>query len=224
MNLGTCNTPSPVQKPYKHTKPSLDTHEKLDKVLDLHDELDWTLGDFLFHMFAHRDDDHQPLHRSKRQDINSQASEILEAWLTSPDGRGYNDQLMYDTETPYLSIRPVRHPLTAFATQISGDYLEVEASRTVQPSGGLRASLTVQPALGASSNSPSIQWADLGSSIPTATRILKTNQRVAWSFLHRIAEPKPRSRNGVVCIRKSRPRENVSWMISAAFIFNLNHG
>ncbi|KAJ7445369.1 hypothetical protein B0H11DRAFT_1618159, partial [Mycena galericulata] len=112
------DTPSPNQQPTKRARPSLDTREKLHKFFDLLHELDWTLGEFLYHVFAHKDEDNNTIHRSARHGIicqhflsgntNHRVSEILEAWLTSPDGRGFTDQLMFDTLTPYQSIRPVR--------------------------------------------------------------------------------------------------------------------
>ena len=74
-----------------------------------------------------------PIPRSQRQGLIVEAylsgrstytvSGILEAWLTSPYGRGHSDQLMFDTETPYLSILPVRYALSAFAPQICPESL-----------------------------------------------------------------------------------------------------
>lgn len=54
------------------------------------------------------------------------------------------------------------------------------------------------------------EWADLGTAIQQANCALRENQHLAMHFLGIIAEPKPRSRKGVLNIRKSRPREHVS--------------
>ncbi|KAJ7914652.1 hypothetical protein B0H13DRAFT_1611293, partial [Mycena leptocephala] len=47
-------TPAPLRQLPKRLKPSLCTSEKLDKIFDLFREYDWTLGDFLHHLFTHR--------------------------------------------------------------------------------------------------------------------------------------------------------------------------
>ncbi|KAJ7115602.1 hypothetical protein C8R43DRAFT_1138060 [Mycena crocata] len=136
-----------------------------------------TLGDFLFHTFAHRDEENTPLHRSARHGIITQrflagntthtVAEIVEAWITSPDGRGYADQPMFDMDNPYLTIRPVRQALTGFAAQMSGDYLRTESASRVLPAGGLHTSIVIQQG---PDDPPSTKWTDLGAAIPTAAR------------------------------------------------------
>ncbi|KAJ7143648.1 hypothetical protein C8R46DRAFT_853149, partial [Mycena filopes] len=88
--------------------------EKLDKIFDVLDDMGWTLGDFMHHVFAHRD-----VHRSKRHASIVQRylsgrsrraiTDVLDSWLTSPDDAGYDqDDLMYNTTTPYPEIRHAR--------------------------------------------------------------------------------------------------------------------
>jgi hypothetical protein len=60
------------------------------------------------------------------------------------------------------------------------------------------------------SEQSSVEWSDLRTAIQEATRNLRENQPFAVHFLHKIAEPKLRSRKGEITIRKSCPRENVS--------------
>ncbi|KAJ6453425.1 hypothetical protein C8R47DRAFT_1168225 [Mycena vitilis] len=62
-------TQSPSRKPLKRPKPAVDVRDKIHRVLDLFAELDWTLGDFLFHMFVHMDEDDVPISRSPRHGI-----------------------------------------------------------------------------------------------------------------------------------------------------------
>ncbi|KAJ7737980.1 hypothetical protein B0H16DRAFT_1325652 [Mycena metata] len=178
------DTPSPHGQTPKRRRPALTVEQKLEQLFDLLKTLDWTLGEALHHTFAHKDADNRPLHRSQRHGLIVESylagkgkytvSGIIEAMLTSPYGRG-KDEIMFDTETSYLSVRPVRQALTAFAAQSCVDYLEQESRAVVKSSGGF----------------------------------LLENQRLAVKFMHVIAEPKPRSRGGVITIRKSRPRENV---------------
>ncbi|KAJ7699248.1 hypothetical protein B0H17DRAFT_1256751 [Mycena rosella] len=213
------DTPSPSGQTPKRPRPSLDVRAKLHKIFDLLDEVDWTVGDFLHHMFVHADTDKKPIHRSPRHAIICQrflsgrtthsVARILEAWMTSPDSHGYEDQVLFDTETLHQDIRPVRHALTAFAAQTSGDFLERESAEAVKPSAGLHTSIVVASTDPSENNTITTQWADLGSAVPTASRVLKMNQRVAFYFMSRIAEPKPRSRKGILRVRKSRPRDNV---------------
>ncbi|KAJ7429297.1 hypothetical protein FB451DRAFT_963813, partial [Mycena latifolia] len=115
--------------------------------------LDWTLGDFLHHLFAHQDDGGLQIRRSQRHGLIVQhflsgktthtVSDIITAWLTSPYGRGHADEPLFETETSYLAIRPVRQALTAFAVQKSGEFLGSEATAAVKPTGGLCASRVV---------------------------------------------------------------------------------
>ncbi|KAJ6480037.1 hypothetical protein DFH09DRAFT_849295, partial [Mycena vulgaris] len=119
----------------------------------------------------------------------------LESWLTTPYGRGYLDQPMFDTDTPYLEIRPVRQALSAFAAQSCSDFLQRESSDAVKAPGGLWAVIGGDEETGA-------QWDDLRTAIQQATSAMRKNQRLATHFVHVIAEPKPRSRKGILTVRK----------------------
>ncbi|KAJ7127279.1 hypothetical protein C8R43DRAFT_897578 [Mycena crocata] len=143
------DTPSPQGAPPKRAKPALDTTQKLDAMFSLLSDLDWSLGEFLHHLFAHKDDENSRISRSQRHGLIVQnflggkstftVSHIIDAWMTSPYGRGHDELPMFDTETPYSSIRPVRQALTAFAIQSTGTFLGSESKGAVKPDGGLHA-------------------------------------------------------------------------------------
>ncbi|KAJ7868427.1 hypothetical protein B0H13DRAFT_2281025 [Mycena leptocephala] len=116
----------------------------------------------------------------------------LQSWLTSPYGRGYTDAVMFDTDTPYPEIRPVRQALSAFAVQSCSDFLEHESSAAVKSSGGLWAAIGQ-----GKKDEKSVEWQDLRTAIQEAT------------------QPKPRSRKGILTVRNSRPRENVTSCLAA---------
>ncbi|KAJ7463145.1 hypothetical protein B0H11DRAFT_2241122 [Mycena galericulata] len=197
----------PTPPPSMPQKPDLTTEQKLDRLFDLLKSFGWRLGEALHHIFAHKD------------------SEIIlftvpsgMAWLTSPHGRGYPDRLMFDTFTPYSEIRTVRQALTAFAAQSCSDFLERESGTAVKPSGGLWAEI----GNGTHEDSSSAEWKDLRTAIQEAALNLRTNQRLAVHFMHIIAEPKPRSRKGILTVRKPRPRDNVVTSCLAALDFCKN--
>jgi hypothetical protein len=70
------DTPSPQGQTPKRQKPALTTHQKLDKVFDLLKEMEWTLGEALHHLFAHKDSENAPIPRSQRQGV------MVEAYLS----------------------------------------------------------------------------------------------------------------------------------------------
>ncbi|KAJ7444410.1 hypothetical protein B0H11DRAFT_1616710, partial [Mycena galericulata] len=209
-------------------KPDLTTEQKLDRLFDLLKSFGWRLGEALHHIFAHKDSEDNTIHRSQRHGSIMESylsgktkytvSGILEAWLTSPYGRGYPDRLMFDTATPYSEIRTVRQALTAFAAQSCSDFLERESGTAVKPSGGLWAEI----GNGTREDGSSAEWKDLRTAIQEAALNLRTNQRLAVHFMHIIAEPKPRSRKGILTVRKSRPRDNVVTSCLAALDFCKN--
>jgi hypothetical protein len=214
---GPQDTPSPHGQTPKRLKPSYDTNEKLDQVFDLLQNLDWTLGDFLFHMFVHQDDENHHIPRSIRHGAivhpflagltTHTVAEIIHSWITSPDGRGSTDDTLFCTDVPYHNIKPVRQALTAFAAQQCSLRLGKEARAAVKLSGGLHAKVSTRSS---SLNDGEIEWSDLGTAIQQANTSLQQVQPLAMHFMAVVAEPTPRSRKGVITVRKSRPRDNVS--------------
>ncbi|KAJ7860978.1 hypothetical protein B0H14DRAFT_2350425, partial [Mycena olivaceomarginata] len=187
--------------------------ENLNKLFDLLNGFLWTLGEALHYLFAHKDSDNLPVHRSRRHgNIVETVSGILEAWLTGPDGCGFADEMLFDTETPYLSVRPVRQALTAFAAQTCSNFLDSESRSAVKPSGGLWAEFEPTNESEGAEAHVTKAWEEMRTALQQAANNICKNQRLAKHFMHIIAEPKPRSRKGIITIRKSRPRENV-WLI-----------
>ncbi|KAJ7201497.1 hypothetical protein B0H12DRAFT_1036342 [Mycena haematopus] len=168
------DSPTPLGHLPKRPKLSLTNREKLDKIFDLlkHD-LDWTIGDFLHHTFTHKDADntripHSPRHGNIVQHFLSgrtalSVGELIRSWLTSPYGRGVSEDELFNVDTPYWEIKPVREALTAFAAQATSDRLAKEARIAVEQASGLR-----------------------------AHRTLETVQSLGFHFMKIIAEPAPK--------------------------------
>lgn len=133
--------------------------------------------------------------------------QVIYSWFTSPDGRGVSDDELFNVDTPYWEIKPVREALTAFAAQASSEFLGKEARHVVHKSSGLHAHVSSAPTEG---DDGEVDWSDLGDAIRTARESLQSVQRLGFHFMKVIAEPTPRSHQGVVIIRKSRPRDNAS--------------
>jgi hypothetical protein len=209
------DSPNPAGQLPKRLKLSLAIAEKLDKLFDAIHDLDWTLGDFLHHVFTHQDEDKTHIPRSQRHgnivqryisgNTTHGVGQIIESWLTSPDGRrGVDEADLFDIETPYREIKPVRVALTAFAAQACSDFIGRESRAATDKSGGLHAHISAEDGV------DEMEWSDLGDAIRAARESLQSIQQLAFHFLKIIAEPTPRSRKGVITVRKSRPRDNVS--------------
>ncbi|KAJ7886511.1 hypothetical protein B0H13DRAFT_1889227 [Mycena leptocephala] len=136
---------SPPHQDSKRQKNVHETSDKLDKIFDVLNEVEWTLGDFLHHVFAHKD-----VHRSKRHAtivqryLSGKGSQriggILEAWLTSPDDAGYDQEdSLYSTSTPYTEIQHARATLTSFAAQLVKIKLVKDMKTAVKVTGGMHA-------------------------------------------------------------------------------------
>ncbi|KAJ7148144.1 hypothetical protein C8R43DRAFT_952750 [Mycena crocata] len=149
-------------------------------------DIDWSIGELLYHVFLRKDDN---THQSQRHRLIVQnflagksvrtVSHIIHAWMTSPYGRGRDEELLFETKIPYLDIGPA-----------CGKFLGSESKGAVKPAGGLHAIITAEPV--------SEMESDGDDDI----------QRLAFHFLSIVAEPPARSRDGVVTLRKSRPRDH----------------
>ncbi|KAF8147032.1 hypothetical protein K438DRAFT_1989998 [Mycena galopus ATCC 62051] len=214
------DTPSPQGNPPKRRKPSLDTTQKLDAVFSLLSDLDWRLGEFLHHLFSHKDGEGVRISRSQRHGNTVQnflagktmftVSHIIHAWMTSPDGRGHDEMPLFETERSYLDIGPVRQALAAFAAQNTGDFLGSESRAAVARGSGLYASIGNEThSTSDSDDDADVQWADLSDAIPRAPSHFRRIQQLAYHFLSIVAEPTARSRDGELMLRKSRPRDHV---------------
>ncbi|KAJ7735335.1 hypothetical protein B0H16DRAFT_1256415, partial [Mycena metata] len=162
-------------------------------------EQNWSFASFLYHVFQTKDGKGKPLSRSTvhAQMVSrflggraeNSVSDILAAWMASPDGRvpahSPNRNLMYSTSIPYTTIKPVRAALTSFATQIIGKKVACEAESAVHISSGLHA-------------------------------VIEKQQPVTVFLCNNIAMRRPRTRAGVVLVRKTRPPETVIHVMTHA--------
>ncbi|KAG9217635.1 hypothetical protein CCMSSC00406_0003676 [Pleurotus cornucopiae] len=200
--------PGPVQ-----AKRPLSKQEKLDQFFDLLDELKWSLGELLHHLFVWRYSPSEVIPFSCRHGTYIQrylgghtlynVSGILDAWFTSPYGREREsgcDSQMFSTEKHYSEILAARPAMSSFAAQIVQDQLISEARQAVKPSTGLYAPLRRD------SRTKNLHWNDLSTSL-TATAIaeFKKYQPLTFHYMVCIAQGTPRKRSGVVAVRCHRP-------------------
>jgi hypothetical protein len=192
----------------------LPVSEKLDYVFDYLKTLGWDTATFLCYLFAPRNRNHPCSSRhggiverflNGRCEIS--VSQILEAWWTTADGCGINSDEMYSVEIPYIQVRPVRAAMLSFTAQIIEAKLVDEAQRAIQETSGLHASVADE------TDNGSVQWANSGATlIPTVKIAFQTHQPLAFHYMHKITEPKPRTKNGVIAVHTYRPPELVSQM------------
>ncbi|KAF9232804.1 hypothetical protein BU15DRAFT_80791 [Melanogaster broomeanus] len=201
---------------------------KLAVVFEALTQVDWSLGQLLYHLFRLQDEKGDNVHRSPKhaayvhQLLNGSSGHgigfLLDAWMHSPDGVvgiGTDDHnLMYNTSVDFKTIRPVRPALTSFAAQIIKKKLVQEAEEAVKPGNGLHTSV---PRASASSTrftsgrSSQLQWTDIGlTTVSSVADIIKKCQPLTWDYVTTICARPPRKRNGVVAVRKTRPVEAVA--------------
>jgi hypothetical protein len=177
-------------------------------------DLDWTIGEFFHHLFSHKDEDNISISRSQSHGLivqnflagktNYTVSYIIDLWMTSLYGSG--------TTSAFRDRNPVpRYPAGSTGTNSLCRPSKLRLSRI----GVKDRCETVDTDADAQDEEEetAIQWMDLGNAVPRAAAHFREIQRAAFHFLSVMAEPTPRSRNGVITIRKSRPRENVSCSI-----------
>jgi hypothetical protein len=208
---------------------SLSVEDKLDKVFDLFKSLGWSLGEFMHHLFAHKD-----VHRSQRHGNIVQrylsgrnffnVAEILEAWFTSPDGAGNDlESEMFTLTTPYTELAHVRSVLTAFSAQIVKKKLIQDIRIAVQKSGGLHAPISRKKESADPSHPDSgVGFAELGGALMANIRhIIEQTQGLFYQYMVALASPDIASRQGVVSLRRNRPPELVCCLFSPLLYFRL---
>ncbi|KAJ7719580.1 hypothetical protein B0H16DRAFT_1795129, partial [Mycena metata] len=185
------------------------TSQKIEAVLHAIKEQNWTFPSFLYHLFQTKDGKGKPISRSTvhAQTVSrflsgrseNSVSDILAAWMASPDGRipahSPNRSLMYSTSIPYTTIKPVRAALTSFATQIIGKKVACEAESAVHISSGLHVSI------GPNSKHPEtqLQRHHIGAeTIPLVRSAIQKHQPVTVFLCNNIAMRRPRTRAGVI--------------------------
>ncbi|KAF7334027.1 hypothetical protein MVEN_02307900 [Mycena venus] len=200
--------------------------EKLDKIFDAFKKVGWTLGDFLHHVFAHRD-----VHRSKRHAAIVQrylsgkgsrhVGNILESWLSSPDDAGYDQgDFMYTTATPYSDIPHVRAALTSFAAQIVKEKLLRDVKAGVKVTGGLH----VPSEKKLSPEDGTGRFADLATGLMDNMKaVIMSHQGLLYDYVLALATPDPISRKGLVTERRNRPPELTAISTISMISFCRNH-
>jgi hypothetical protein len=119
-NISTIGPYSPMQfdkadqKCIKMPNSLLPITQKMDKVFNFLKTLEWTMEDFLKHLFTPKS---HLLHRSQCHSLiverflssrdHYMVSKLLESIWTTSDGAGHNSTDMYSVTIPYLEIRHV---------------------------------------------------------------------------------------------------------------------
>ncbi|KAF8149764.1 hypothetical protein K438DRAFT_1779115 [Mycena galopus ATCC 62051] len=214
-NPSNPNSPSkPDPKRQKNVHESLSIAEKLDKVFNVFDELGWSLGDFMVHVFAHRDVNRSIRHGTLVQRYlagrNARCiAEVLELWLSSPDDAGYEqEEPMFSTTTPYTQIRHARAAFMSFAAQIVKTKLVKDIRAAVKITGGLHAPTHNKP-LAEESTGKSAELAT--SLMQNMKAVIQSNQGLLYDYVLSLATPDVISRNGIITERRNRPPELVGY-------------
>jgi len=209
-SLPTLNSEEPKRKKQSYG-PRRSTADKLAAIFDAIRDVNWTLGEFLYHTFQTKDKDGQDMKRSHQHSkyathfLQGQTAYtpgiILECWYHSPDGRVHGgsgqEVSMYATTPVYTKIKPARAALTAFAAQIVEKKLVQEARKAVQPQSGLHATSKKR-------GTQKVEWADVGAStVSHVEAVIKRHQPLTWRLLNRIAGEK--DVEGVPAVQKRRP-------------------
>ncbi|KAJ7573714.1 hypothetical protein C8J56DRAFT_1008216 [Mycena floridula] len=186
----------------------------LTKIFGAIHDLNWSLGDFLFHAFRWQEAPGKLVSQSHSVTTTVQKflsgnsthypAEIIEGWISCKDSRvdefkDDNGTDMYSTTKPYTEIRPIWQCLTSFAAQMCQEKLRREARKAVD------------------------DWADIGASTASTTaEILKHHQPLAFHFMSVIAGQAEPDANGVIAPRKRRPIEMVITHALGALDFSRN--
>jgi hypothetical protein len=206
----------PDPKRIKLPDSQLPIAQKLDKVFDYLKTLEWTTEDFLKHLFAPKT---HTSTRSQRHGLIMEqflsgrdhytVSKLLESMWITFDGAGHHSADMYSVAIPYLEMRPVRAAISLFAAQIVETRLLEEAQVGIDEDNGMHASITSRNEAGR------VEWASIGASlIPAIQANLSQHMPLAFHYMLRIAEPRPRKRKGAIAVRIHRPPNLVSYLKS----------
>ncbi|KAJ7580007.1 hypothetical protein C8J56DRAFT_1058311 [Mycena floridula] len=226
----------PAKPAKKKRRKNLTEDEKLTKIFGAIHDLNWSLGDFLFHAFRWQEAPGKLVSRSHSVATTVQKflsgnsthypAEIIEGWISCKDGRvdefkDDNGTDMYSTTKPYTEIRPIRQCLTSFAAQMCQEKLRREARKAVDVKNGLHVTSIRQNGIDAIETDQ--DWADIGASTASTTaEILKHHQPLAFHFMSVIAGQAEPDANGVIAPRKRRPIEMVITHALGALDFSRN--
>jgi len=192
----------PVLKKSKYTARRT-PEDKLEVIFKALQDVNWTLGDFLYHLFRQQDEKGQPVRRSQKHasyvhkllsgccgTAGKGIGFILDAWFQSGEEDGAERSMHFTMSVPYRNIRSARPALTSFAAQVVKKELVQEAEAAVQPRSGLHAMQQVS-------------WADVRSTtVSSVADVIQKLQPLTWELVTEICARPPRKRDGVVVERK----------------------
>ena len=128
--------------------------KKLDKVFNLLQEINWTMGDLLYYAFRVKDEDGHKI--KKRSEAHAKMAsrflggfcnckyglaEIVEIWVKSPWGipnlkRGrWERNAMFSVEHEFRSLKPAKPEITPFVVQIVREQLGKDIQNAVKENG-----------------------------------------------------------------------------------------
>ncbi|KAJ3712101.1 hypothetical protein DFJ43DRAFT_1167189 [Lentinula guzmanii] len=134
------------------TEPTDPTMRKLERILNVIQDEDWSFGKFLYHFFRTKDEDGVEIKgRTKKHagmlsifmhgSTKYHTACILKEWIRNPIGipdsshDEYSD--MFSVTKLFESIHHARPALTSFAAQLVKEHLLLTAKSIVSPNGGL---------------------------------------------------------------------------------------
>ena len=199
----------PVLKKSKYTA-RRSPEDKLEVVFKALQDVNWTLGDFLYHLFRQQDEKGNLVRRSQKHasyvhkllsgrcgTSGKGVRFILNAWFQSGEEEDAEQLMHFTTSVLYQNIRSARPALTSFAAQLVKKKLVQEAEAAVQPRSGLHAMQQVS-------------WADIHSTtVASVAGVIQKLQRLTWELVTEICARPPRKRGGVVVERQRRPVNGV---------------
>ncbi|KAH9934138.1 uncharacterized protein B0H18DRAFT_841114, partial [Fomitopsis serialis] len=162
-------------------------------------EIDWTLSQFLHHLFRVRDENQQPIHRTQshglmvRRFLSGQSKykpiSIIDSWLHDHAGRpdpNSPDDLMYSLDKPFTEIPSARAAITSMVVQLCHQKLLKEMRKTIK----------------------------------SVKSVAQMHQPLTLRLLTMLASPEPHKRDGVIVVRKTRPPQLVALEIISMVNFS----
>ncbi|KAI1781902.1 hypothetical protein LXA43DRAFT_1105136 [Ganoderma leucocontextum] len=226
---------APASTSSSKPKPRRNTEAKINFMLDALQEVNWTLGDFLYCLFRPPSNERRKKvpPRSVRHGtvvgtylgggMNHTVAELVGFWLEDPSSRAKRDSkdgeygLKFSPSEPWKDMKHAHAALTSMAIQLCESHLVREQRIAVRGVNGLHG--TAATARG----HRRISWEDISSrTFAQVTDILSTHQPCTLHMVKRLATPTPRTDGaGDVIQRKRRPPDIVATEVLS--ILNFSH-
>lgn len=170
-------------------------------MVELLADIDWSIGDLLYHLFRTKDESGSPVSHSKA--LESSLSrflggrvlytpiKIIQLWLdhpfSDPATTAQHHEPLYSFEKPYLKLKHAKAAITAMVVQVCEAALLREIQEAVRGRNGLHGSY---PGV---RGHRTIGWADIGThTVDVVQQILERHQPLTLHLLTAIATPKKR--------------------------------